>query len=116
MTCFLLSSGESTTLAITWNTSNFVYGSYTIWACAEPVPDEEYTVDNTYISRVVIVTIPGDVDGDGSVGIFDIVTMADVYGSQEGDPDYNPNCDIDGDGDIDIFDIVMAASNYGESW
>ena len=111
-----LSSGNSTTLSLTWNTSSFAYGSYTVWAYAEPVLGEAYTVDNTYISSVVIVTIPGDIDGDGSVSIFDIVTMADIYGSQEGDPDYNPNCDIDGDGDLDIFDIIIAADNYGESW
>jgi hypothetical protein len=57
-----------------------------------------------------------DVDDDGDVDIFDMVAMASRYGSEEGDPIYNPNYDLDGDGDIDLFDIVSAASHYGESW
>ena len=64
----------------------------------------------------VCVTIPGDVDGDSDVDIFDIVSMADIYGTQKDDPDYNQYCDIDGDGTVGIFDIVIAAGNYGESW
>jgi len=50
------------------------------------------------------------------VDIFDIVRMAGVYGSEKGDPRYDPNCDIDCDGDVDIFDIVIACGHYGESW
>ena len=62
------------------------------------------------------MTILGDVDGDRDVDIFDIVAMAGAYGSETGDPEYEPNYDLDGDGDIDIYDIVAAAGNYGESW
>jgi hypothetical protein len=63
----------------------------------------------------VTVTLPGDVDGNRLVNIFDIVKMAGVYGKKYPNPLYNPNCDLDGDGDIDIFDIVTAAGNYGKS-
>ncbi len=60
--------------------------------------------------------IPGDVDRDGDVDIFDIVRIAGAYDSEEGDARYVANCDIDGDGDVDIFDVVIAAGHYGESW
>ena len=60
--------------------------------------------------------IPGDVDADRDVDIFDIVKIAGVYGVSKPDPRYDPILDIDGDGDVDIFDIVAAAGNYGESW
>lgn len=68
------------------------------------------------LSLARIVHLKGDIDGDGDVDIFDIVVIADAYGSKEGDPEYNPSCDLDGDGDIDIFDIVIACGHYGESW
>ena len=83
---------------------------------AEPVPGETYTVDNTYVAGVVLVTISGDVDGDRDVDIFDIVTMASAFGSTEGDLLYNQNYDLDGDGDIDILDLLIAAGNYQEEW
>ena len=63
----------------------------------------------------MFITIPGDMDGDGDVDIFDIVIIASAYGTSIGNPAYNPNADIDGDGDVDIFDVVIAAGNYGTS-
>lgn len=60
------------------------------------------------------VTIPGDVDTDFDVDIFDIVKIARVYGSQEGEPEYIFKCDINRDRDIDILDVVIPAGNYGE--
>jgi len=62
------------------------------------------------------VTIPGDVDGNGEVNIYDIVTMSGAYGAQAADPEYEANCDLNGDGRIDIYDIVLAAGNYGKTW
>ena len=79
------------------------------------VPFETDLSDNT-LSTWITVTIPGDFDGDRDVDIFDIVMIADAYGSTRSDLTYNPTCDIDADGDIDIFDVVIAAGNYGESW
>lgn len=73
------------------------------------------TFNSTY---ELLVTFPmgGDVNYDGDVDIFDIVTIAGAYGTTEGQLKYNAHCDIDDDGDIDIFDMVRAAGNYGESW
>ncbi len=59
--------------------------------------------------------IPGDLDQDWDVDIFDIVTIARAYGSEAGGPRYTQKCDLDRDGDIDIFDVVIAASNYGQT-
>jgi len=71
---------------------------------------------NSAYELIVAFPIEGDVDYDGDVDIFDIVTIVGAYGTEEGHPKYNAHCDIDGDGDIDIYDIVAAAGNYGESW
>jgi len=113
----VLAPGYNITLEITWNTTGFAKGNYTISATADTVPGEIDTTDNTMIyPHYTLITIPGDVDGDRDVDIFDIVRMTGIYGATSLDPNYDPNCDIDDDGDIDIFDVVAAAGNYGESW
>ncbi len=112
----MVESGESAFYNFTWNTTGLSKGNYTISAVVEAVPGEAVVADNILINGIVLVTIPGDVDGDRDVDIFDIVHMAGAYGTEQGNPKYAPNYDIDGDGDIDIFDLVGAAGNYGESW
>jgi len=101
-----LTAGTSTIVTFTWNTTSEAKGNYTISA----------TADDSMVYGWVFVTIPGDVDGDRDVDIYDIVQMANIYGVSKPDPLYDPNCDIDDDGDIDIYDIVIAANNYGEGW
>jgi outer membrane protein assembly factor BamB len=112
---FLLAGAEQT-FSFTWNTSEFTMGFYSIQARVWIEADDVNSTNNILAFSAILVTIPGDVDGDRDVDIFDIVAMATIYGVVEPDPEYAPNCDIDGDGDIDIFDIVLAASHYGESW
>jgi hypothetical protein len=111
-----LTNGTSTTLNFTWSTIGCVMGNYSIWAYAAPVAGETYVDDNTFIGGWVVVTIPGDVDGDRHVDIFDMVKIAQVYGTVEGELMYTSRCDIDDDADIDLFDLVIAAGCYGQSW
>jgi virginiamycin B lyase len=108
-----LTNGTSANITFLWNTAGFTKGNYTLSVVADSVSGETYTEDNTLIGGWVTVTIPGDVDGDRDVDIFDIVLMAGGYGK----PPWGEymNCDIDGDGDTDILDIVIAAGHYGES-
>lgn len=105
-----------TSISFMWNTTDFERGSYILDAYASPVPGETDTEDNTSAENPVIVTIAGDNDGDRDVDIFDIVSAAAAYGSEQPDSRYDQNSDIDDDGDIDIFDMVIAAGNYGKSW
>ncbi len=104
---------DEVTLRIPWNTTSWVRGNYTISVNVSCVEGETETLDNFMEDGVILVTTPGDMDGDFDVDIFDIVKIAGAYGSVEGEPLYNGDADIDGDGDIDIFDVVIAASNYG---
>jgi len=110
-----LQGDSSTTLTFTWNTTGFEKGNYTISAYAWPVPGETDTTDNTYINGIVKIVIPGDVNGDCIVDIFDLVLVASAYGSTPADPNWNPNADINGDNVVDIFDLVLVASHYGET-
>lgn len=111
-----LMSKQSTTIASIWNTTDFAKGNYILRAYASPVTNETDTSDNELIDGLVYVTIPGDVDADRDVDIFDIVLMAYSYSSEKGDPLYQPNYDMNSDEKIDIFDIVIAATNYGKNW
>lgn len=104
----------STTVTFIWNNTGFAKGNYTISAYATPVPGEIDTDDNNFTDGWAVVTIPGDVDGNFYVEIYDIVKICVAYNSKIGDLQYKPNLDIDGDGDIDIFDVVIACVHYGQ--
>jgi hypothetical protein len=110
-----LTQGTSAVFTVRWDTSGLVKGWWMVTAVVECSGDIEAS-DNSLADGVILVTLPGDVDGDKDVDIFDMVAMAGSYGSEEGDPSYVPNYDIDDDNEIDIFDIVAAASHYGENW
>ena len=60
--------------------------------------------------------IPGDLNGDGKVGLDDLVILAQAYGSRPGDPNWNPVADIDGDGVVGLSDLVILAQHYGEQY
>jgi hypothetical protein len=60
--------------------------------------------------------LPGDIIFDRKIDIFDAVTIAAAYGTQGGEPWWNPMADLNADAFIDIFDIVIAAANYGTSY
>jgi len=110
-----LVSQNSASFYFEWNTTGYAEGNYSLTAQVFPVDGEIDVEDNTF-AFWVLVTIAGDVDGNGEVNIFDIVMIAGSYGAVAGDPGYTPNCDIDGSSTIDIFDVVLAAGNYGRSW
>lgn len=110
-----LTAGNLETITVVWDTAGWTKGNYTISAVADTIPDETDTDDNTLeASTEVYVTTPGDLDGDGDVDIYDIVKICGCYGTREGDPLYDGDCDIDGDGDIDIYDIVIICNYYGQ--
>lgn len=112
----VLGPGESTELLIDWNTTGYDKSNYTISAFITPIPYEMSLDDNNVTDGWTLVTIPGDVDADRDVDIFDLVAIGGIIGSERGDPDYDPNCDINIDDIVDIFDYVIAAGNYGQSW
>jgi hypothetical protein len=112
----VLSSGTSTTLTFTWNTSGFAYGNYTISAYAWPARGETSVSDNTFKDGWVLVTISGDVNADRRVDLKDVFAVGKAYGSAAGDSRYKPNLDINGDGKIDLKDYYTTCKNYGKSW
>jgi hypothetical protein len=110
-----LTSGNSTTITFTWNTTGFAKGNYTISAYAWPVKGETDTADNRKENGWIVVSIYCDVNGDGIVDISDILDTALAFGATPGQPRWNPNCDIDDNGIIDISDILEVALHYGQT-
>jgi hypothetical protein len=108
---------HNTTLVFVWDTTGLTpCNNFTLSAYASPVPYELDFTNNYYASGGwVKIKILGDVNSDGTVDIFDLVLASDAYGSQDGDPNYNPEADIAPHyGLVDIFDLVTIASHYGE--
>ncbi|MFC1738251.1 fibronectin type III domain-containing protein, partial [Planctomycetota bacterium] len=57
----------------------------------------------------------GDMDGDCFVDFVDYALFAPAWGAQEGDDEYDPNCDINlliPDGSIDEYDLAVLANQW----
>jgi hypothetical protein len=109
-------NGSSTPIAFDWNTRGFAYGNYTISAYATPFPREPNITGNNVFGGWVLVTIPGDLNGDFTVGLSDLVILAKAYGSSPDDSKWNINADVDGDGVVGRSDLAILAQHYGEHY
>jgi PKD repeat protein len=76
--------------------------------------------DNNELSNVEIKEIfvsekglIGDINSDGKVNIQDISIVAIAYGTNEGEPGYNAECDLNQDMIINILDLSIVATQYG---
>jgi hypothetical protein len=109
-----LTSGNSTTITFAWNTTGVAKGNYALSAIAT-LSGEIY---NTLVDGWIVVTILGDVNGDGWVEIMDFWVLSQASGSSPGDSNWNPNGDIypppDGDGIIEIMDFWLVSQHVGE--
>jgi hypothetical protein len=110
-----LSPWTNTTLIFNWNTSGLIpCNNFTIWAEASPVPYEIDPTNNVYYDGWVKIKMLGDVNGDGTIDILDVVAITLAYGSRPGDPNWNPEADLaPAYGKIDILDLVTCTRNYG---
>jgi len=97
-------------------------GNYTVYASVLYVKPPQAYADSASMTFEIILT--GDVTGpdgipDGKVDIRDVAFVAAHFGTQEGDPNWDPKADLTGpentpDGKVDIRDIALVASHYGE--
>jgi hypothetical protein len=64
------------------------------------------------ISDAVVPKV-GDINGDGSVDVLDLLAMAGSWGSTCGvDRAYDPRCDLNNDGIVDVIDLLTLADNW----
>ena len=111
-----LASRNSIILNFTWDTAGHAYGNYTISAYAWPVLGETNTADNDLTGGTVYVGIPGDINGDGTVDIYDAILLSGAFGSSPGSPRWNPNADINGDSTVDIYDAIILSGHFNQHY
>jgi len=88
------------------------------WSWPGPVPYLVPPGTNGYVdfwprNPVPWTQIPGDINKDGRVDIFDIVIVAAGFGTVWCQFGWDPRGDLNGDGGIDVFDIVIVAASFG---
>ena len=96
-----LLNGQSLTTAQT--KSQDIYESLgwdfeNVWAMGTDYPQLQW--------QTVATNATGDVDGDGSIDVADIVMIIDVIAGLRTDPATVAAADVDGDGTVDVADIV----------
>ena len=106
-----LTSRNTTTIPFTWNTRGFTKGNYTI---SVYVSNETGSSGNLLVGGWVTVTIPGDINGNKIVDIYDAVISARAYSSTPSSSNWNPNADINDDNIVDIYDSIILADHYKE--
>jgi hypothetical protein len=107
---------ELVTVFFNWNSTDFAYGNYTISAYAWPVPGETDTADNNMTGGSVLVTIPGDVDGNGNVNVLDAIDLSNSFGKSTGQTGFNANADFDDNGIVNILDAITLANHYNQHY
>ena len=106
---------NATVVAFSFNTAGFSYGNHTLSIYAGPVPSETYTSDNNYYTWIT-ATVPGDINGDYTVDIYDAIRLSSAYNSELGSPNWNPNADINTDGIVDIYDAMILSAHYNHHY
>ena len=66
------------------------------------------------LSAQVTMTPSADFDDDGVVGFTDFLLFVDVFGSREGQENYDAKYDLDGNGEISFSDFLIFVDNFGE--
>ena len=64
-------------------------------------------------SGVGLALTNGDIDGDNEVAIGDYSVLSSVYGTSEGDPNWDASADLNDDLAVDIGDYSVLSANYG---
>lgn len=104
------------------------HGPYQNETGSDGIGDTPHVIDASNVDRyplmsewyappAALIGMPGDINLDNRVDIYDIVLACVSYGSKVGDPLWNLDADIAPPyGKIDIYDIATVASHYGEDY
>jgi parallel beta-helix repeat protein len=109
-----LTSGNSTTLTFTWNTSGFAR-AYVTSINATPVEGETDLSDNTLVYGIIKVSCIGDLNGDYVTDGQDYQLVKNAIPSMPELPKWNPNADLNEDGIVDGQDFQTVKKNIGQS-
>ncbi|MCZ6735075.1 MAG: M12 family metallo-peptidase [Planctomycetota bacterium] len=68
--------------------------------------NDDWYIDDVFVGQPTVC--PEDLDGDGSVGILDLLALLAAWGSDPGGPP-----DFDNDGDVGILDLLTLLAAWG---
>jgi len=108
-----LLGGESRILEFTWDATAVPYGNQSVTVRADAVVAETEVGDNVFESDQVLVTIPGDVNGDHYVNAKDAVLLGVAFHPFG---QYSPNADINDDDFVNAKDAVILGTYFGAHW
>jgi len=102
-----------------FSVSNLTPGDYDIgiknWTClSELVTNVTLTSGNTTVVDFGTMRV-GDANNDDCITISDRTLLYGCWGTGEGDPGWDPNCDFNNDGYITISDRTLMYGNWGQS-
>ena len=77
--------------------------------------EETFRWDRVFEYRMILRSLGclGDLNDDTYRNLTDFSIFAPAYGTQVGDPDYNPDADFNGDGFVNITDFTHFTGVYG---
>jgi hypothetical protein len=113
-----LGPNENQTVTFTWNTAGLASNhTYVITAFADISPEVDNNMTNNVLQSPtnVQVRILGDMNGDGTVDIYDAIMFSNYFGLNATEPRWNPYADLDQNNVTDIFDAIILASHFGQS-
>lgn len=126
---FLFSSDPDKPIFYQYDYSDFDYDPQThiaTWTLTEPIGNDRVTailfnqVTGQQFGHQINV-LPGDVNEDGAVNIFDTLAVRNHQGTRATDvggppaDTYSPSYDFNGDGAINIFDTLAVRNRQGNS-
>ena len=61
--------------------------------------------------------LAGNIDGNNTIDLTDLIDLLNVYGAISGDAAYasQPYADLNLDNTVDLTDLIMLLNNYGDS-
>ena len=90
------------------------------WGIAEmKVFDKAYNILRANFTEIIRFVIQGtlasaDFDGSGQVDIADFLLFVEVFGTQSGQENFDPQFDLDGNGIVDISDFLIFVDAFGK--
>ena len=84
------------------------------WVNASRLGDHIRIAALTIVRTSPMPGIPGDLDYNGVVDIYDRILLATAFEATPGKQDWNANADINDDGVINIFDAIILANHFGQ--
>jgi hypothetical protein len=111
-----LAPNANATVTFFWEVIGVSHGYYTISAKATPVAAEIDIADNSLTDGSIMITIPGDINGDKIVTVLDIYALGKAYGATQSSPNWNQNADINNDGAVNELDVATLSAHFGQSW